>query len=189
MKRILMSTVLVLVVSFSTSGCSSRSNSSSYDNYFPKVLPTYAWKSNPPVQSVSNAEYGVEISPYDCRSETGRWNFNDGCKGMNLTIKNKTSEDIILIWDQTYFLDNNQTNGTFMFDGIVYKDRNNKKPNDIIFGNSVFKKVIFPNNRVSFAGRTWLNMPMKSGIWGAYLTLKNNGKIAHEKLTYSIYRE
>ena len=56
--------------------------------------------------------------------------------GMVLTIQNKTENEIEVVWDKTHYLDNGQTNGGFMFAGIIYADRNNPKPNDIIFPKS-----------------------------------------------------
>jgi hypothetical protein len=147
--------------------------------------PTYTWISNPPVQSLVSGKYDISISPADCKSSF--YLHDNGCKGITLVVTNKTNKDINLVWDQTYFLDKDQTNGAFMFEGVVFSKRNEQKTNDIIFANSTFKKIIFPNNRVDLTrGRGWQNTAMGDGNWGIYLTLQLNGEMLHEKLTYSI---
>ena len=70
-----------------------------------------------------------------------------------------------------------------MFEGIVFKDRNNSKSNDVIFAKNKFQKTIWPNNLVSF-DRTvgWLHYAMDMGDNGIYITLITNGKEIREKL-------
>ena len=173
----------ILLLSF----CGCVSTSLNKDKYTPKN-PTYTWKSNPSVQSFVSEKYDINISPYGC--ESSFYYHDNGCSGINLTVTNKTNRDINLVWDQTYFIDNGQTNGTFMFEGVVYSRRNDKKPNDIIFANSTFQKVIFPSNRVELTrARGWRNTAMRDGKWGVYLTFQIDGQIFHEKLTYSISHE
>lgn len=175
--------ISIMLLSF----CGCVSTTSTIDKYAPKD-PTYTWYSNPTTQSMSSDKYNISISPFGC--ESSYYYHDNGCRGIQLSIENKTDKDINLVWEESYFIDNGQTNGTFMFEGVVFSQRNEKKPNDIIFANSVFKKVIFPNNRVEYTRvRGWRNTAMCEGNWGVYLTLNINEQIFHEKLTYSIYHD
>jgi len=68
----------------------------------------------------------------------------------NLTIRNKTNKNIELNWNKTLYITGGQTSGGFMFEGVVYAERNNPKPADLIFGNSTFTKEISPSNLVDY---------------------------------------
>jgi len=106
-----------------------------------------------------------------------------------LTIVNKTSQDLELDWNKTLYIYNGETKGGFMFEGIVYKDRNNPKPPDIIFANSTFTKVIFPNSNVQFTSWGWEHIPLPLGENGIYLVVKVGEKEIKEKLNLVLSRE
>ncbi len=76
-----------------------------------------------------------------------------------------------------------------MFEGVVYKDRNNQKPPDIVFARGNFLKIIHPNNLVSFAsGRYggWEHSEMPPGENGAYLSVSVDGKEISERLVMQL---
>jgi len=78
-----------------------------------------------------------------------------------------------------------------MFEGVVFKDRNNPKPPDVIFPNGHLVKSIYPNNLVGFySGKyaRWYHSPMDSGMNGAYLSVIVDGKEINEKLTVNLSR-
>ena len=180
--------VICAIYVFAILGCGSPTHYETESEYLRRNAPTYTWISNPTDQVLTKKDYDIEISPYDSMSSI-KFHLN-GCGGILLSITNKTDKDIFLVWDQTLFIDNGQTNGTFMFEGVVYSRRNEKKSNDIIFASNKFQKAIFPNNRaVLTPAAGWRNSAMKEGDWGVYLTLQVDGQIVHEKLTYSIYNE
>lgn len=108
-----------------------------------------------------------------------------GYSAFILKINNKTNNDIELDWNKTYFIDNGKTNGGFMFEGIVFKDRNNPKVSDIIFANGQFSKVIYPNNYVVFSTTgsysNWEHNGFGVGEFGIYLTYKIDNKEIKEK--------
>ena len=123
--------------------------------------------------------------------------------GILLSVHNKTDKDIELVWDKTLYIKDGQTSGGFMFEGVVYKDRNETKQNDIIFANSNFQKVIYPNNLVIMTdsaamasvlgcgsvygqSRQWCHDTFRKGIHGIYLTLKVEEKVIHETITYQL---
>lgn len=113
------------------------------------------------------------------------------CKGFVLTIENKTDKDLELDWNRTLFLDNGSTRGGFMFEGIVYRDRNGPKPPDMIFAKSRFSKEIWPNNLVEFrSGRYggWEHENLPLGNVGAYLTLRQGQNELRDRLTVNLAR-
>jgi len=76
-----------------------------------------------------------------------------------------------------------------MFEGTVYRDRNNPKPPDVIFAGSTFSKTIWPSNLVHFSGgryASWMHENMPAGENGVYLTIKVGGEEIRDKLTVLI---
>ncbi len=105
-----------------------------------------------------------------------------GYTAFLLKIKNNTDREMEIDWNKTSFMYSGATNGTFMFEGVVYKDRNAYKSNDIIFANSTFSKKIYPNNFVEFMGRYgWTHRNTGMGEQGAYLYIIDGKEIIKEK--------
>lgn len=145
--------------------------------------PRYVYIASPFVQTSSNDFFEAEITPL-CPN-------GKGCKFFELEIKNKTDKDIELDWNKTLYISNGTTSGGFMFEGIVYKDRNNPKPPDIVFANRTFRKIISPNNLVNFSsGRYggWTNENMPTGENGVYLTIRVGDKEINEKIIINVIR-
>lgn len=113
-----------------------------------------------------------------------------GYSGFILKVNNNSNDDMEIDWNKTYFIDNGRTNGTFMFEGIVYKDRNNQKASDIVFSKNQFSKAIYPNNYAVFSTTGgyggWQNNGFGTGEFGIYLTLKVNDKEIKEKYLVKI---
>jgi hypothetical protein len=139
--------------------------------------PRTLWVGEPPTASIDNEYFNANLSP-TCKSS--------GCDSFYLSIHSKTNKNIEVNWNKTLFISRGQTSGGFMFEGVVYKDRNNPKPPDIVFGKSRFAKSIWPNNLVHFSsGRYggWENSPMPPGENGIYLSVIVDGKEINERLT------
>ena len=134
------------------------------------------YRSTPRTQTVENNYFAASISPL----------CSDSCKSFSLTIRNKTDKDIEVDWNKTLYISNGQTTGGFMFEGVVYKDRNNPKSPDMIFANGTFSKTIWPNNLVSFSGSSWYHEEMSIGDDGVYLVVKVADKEIKEKLIVNI---
>jgi len=100
--------------------------------------PRYVWRFSS-VKTATNNYFVADIFPH----------CSYGCRSFSLTIENKTDKDIELDWNKTLYISNGTTSGGFMFEGVVYKDRNNPKTPDIIFAKSKFSKTIWPNNLVN----------------------------------------
>lgn len=114
-----------------------------------------------------------------------------GCSSFNLNIINKTKNDMQVNWDKTLYIERGQTSGGFMFEGVVYIDRNKSKPADIIFAGSGFSKVVYPNNLVGYTSGTkylngWRHNYMPSGQNGIYLTMMVNGQEVNQKLVFDM---
>jgi hypothetical protein len=144
------------------------------------------------INSVENEYFKATILP--AGQKEGSYLYKEECNcylknpysAFLLRVENKTLKDLELDWNKTLFIENGKTNGGFMFEGIVYKDRNNPKPPDIIFGNSIFEKVIFPNNLVFFLSDMrprWGHTPFHLGENGVYLTIKVDGREINQKLS------
>jgi len=141
----------------------------------------YVWKSDPANPSVENELFSASISPSSCD--------NWGCESFRLTVRNKSNKNLELDWNKTLYILNGQTSGGFMFEGVVYKDRNNPKSPDMIFPAAELSKTIWPNNLVEYSsGRYggWSNNSMPSGENGVYLTVVADGKVISEKLTMKL---
>lgn len=128
------------------------------------------WHSEPAFQS-SNEYFNLLISPV-CSGY--------GCEAFTLNLTNNTDKDIEIDWNRTLYLVHNQTHGGFMFEGIVYRDRNNPKPPDIVFAHSTLRKTIWPNDLVYFSSGTryanWSHEAMPRGENGVYLSRYNGGR-------------
>jgi hypothetical protein len=127
----------------------------------------------------NNVKVGLSVN---CRKTQGIGYFDTYCDNLTLFIQNKTNQNIEVNWDKTFFISNNQTHGGFMFSGIPYIARNAKKPNDVVFLNSVFQKVIYPNNLVDYSSG-WVHRELPMGDIGVYLTLIIDRKEVDYKLT------
>jgi hypothetical protein len=97
----------------------------------------YDWKVEPPSQHVENDYFYVTLAPYKYR-----WGDCPGHTAFKLAIKNRTSGDMELDWNKTLYIENGQSNSGLMFEGIIFRDRNNSKQPDIIFANTEFIKYV-----------------------------------------------
>ena len=144
----------------------------------------YSCDSN--IQSCSNEFYDAHITPMSSKKYWGA----EGYIGFELTIENKTGEDLELDWNRTLFIQDGRTNGGFMFEGVVYKDRNNPKPPDIIFSGSRFSKQLLPSNLVYFSRGSsgyWDHKFMGTGECGVSLSIKVAGQEVREKMLINFF--
>lgn len=143
----------------------------------------------PRVLILERDAYKVQVRP------AGRYALGS-YEGFELSVSNKTDSDIEIVWNKTLFIKDGVTNGGFMFTGVVYEDRNDPKPSDVVFAHDTFSKCIWPCNLVMFTGtsapllpqNTWWHRTILAGEHGVYLTLKVADHEVHEKLTIRFYR-
>ena len=133
------------------------------------------WISTPNMQEASNEYFDATISPI--------YTF-EGYKGFILYIHNKTSGNLEVDWNNTFYIYNGKKEGDFWFKGIAYADRKKSKPLDLITG-ALFLKEIYPNNLLYFSSqyaKAWVHEAMKAGENGVYLTVRVKGKAITETL-------
>ena len=109
--------------------------------------------------------------------------------GFSLSVKNRSTKNIEVNWNKSLYVANGITSGGFMFDGVVYKDRNNPKQSDIVFPGIEFKKVIYPNSLVNFSLGNWRHPLMNEGEHGAFVTLTVDGKDVGERLNFRFFKK
>jgi hypothetical protein len=102
-----------------------------------------------------------------------------------ITIVNKSDQDVEIIWEKTLYIDeNNTTNDGFMFgDEFYYEDRNRPKTISIVFPKSSVTKTIYPAHLAYWRRGWWRNSFLPSGKSGVYLT----AKVRNEFITHRLY--
>jgi len=145
------------------------------------TTPNIKFKINPEIQTTHNQLFDASIKPFDLAYVP-----TPGYCAFILIIINNSDKELEVDWNRTLYVDNGKTNGSFMFEGIVYKDRNNPKSPDIIFPKSEFSKIIWPSNLVTFEGMYWLHHCMGEGNKGVSLSIKSDGKEIRENLILEI---
>lgn len=150
--------------------------------------PEEKWSYDSISNKIDNKDLTISITPEYWSS----YRRGYGWHSFNLSVTNKTNRNIEIVWDKTLFISKGSTNGRFMFDGVVYKERNNPRPNDIVFGNTTFNRLILPNNLVEFLGASsigWFHNIIQPGENGIYITLKVDEKEVAETVLVNIRKE
>ncbi|MFH2046206.1 MAG: hypothetical protein ABIK92_13780 [Pseudomonadota bacterium] len=150
--------------------------------------PQETWSYSSITSPVVTNDYTISIVP----EYWGSYRRNFGWQCFALSVENKTDKNIEIVWDKTLFVTKGSTSGRFMFDGVIYKDRNNPKPNDIVFGNTTLTKLILPNNLLEYirgSSMGWLHNIIPQGETGIYITIKIDEKEIGEKVIVNISKE
>lgn len=175
-------TILTISLLFFICGCTPRAAYTQSYSSTQVQAPKDIWSFVPVRASVETKDYVIKLEPSNLNPSAGTYAY----QLFILSVQNKSKKDIVINWDKTLYIVNNQTSGGFMFDGILYKDRNNPKSPDIVFSGSRLEKTIYPNNLVEFVSTKyysdWVNNHMPEGENGVYLTLSIDGKDVNEKL-------
>ena len=134
------------------------------------------WMSSPNMEHAANEYFDATISPI--------YTF-DGYKGFNLYIHNKTTGNLEVDWNNTFYLYKGEKQGGFWFKGIPYADRNKPRPPGIVKG-APFAQEIYPSSLLylsTYYAKAWIHESMKAGENGIYLTVKVDGKEVAETLS------
>lgn len=111
---------------------------------------------------------------------------------FKLSIQNKESQPIEIDWNRTQFIENGQTRGGFMFEGMRYVEMNAAKQPDIVLANSSFSKTIWPIARVERASTWWhdriLPRDQFIGTYGISLLVLAGERQVRENITMQIER-
>jgi hypothetical protein len=159
--------LFILTVLLVTSGC-----------YFVKNYSV-----SPVMQSGANNEYFKASINVTGKSPMA------GYAGFILTVQNLSDEDITIDWNRTYYINNQgMTQGTFMFSGMRYMQKDQPKAPDVVFKKGYFSKVIYPASLASYNSTTgWGNYGMGTGTMGVYLTARVGDKDITQKLLVNVY--
>lgn len=134
-----------------------------------------AWKVVP-FKLNNNPYYGIKMTTIDFCS-------------YNLTITNKTTSNLEIVWERTFYIDQtNVTNGFLMFDqelSAIDTLKGSRYP-IIIFPNETMEKNIYPVALAYLRKITWVHNYLPAGRTGVYLTLKLNGKEFNHRLYIDI---
>jgi hypothetical protein len=134
------------------------------------------WKSQPEVLKNSNPFFNVELS-FHCEK--------DGCTGFNLFLENKTNEDLEIDWSKTFYLSQRKERGGFVFEGIIFRDKNLRRPPDIVVGHGLLSKRITPESLLYY-DLGWKYKYMGPGDHGVLLTVKADGREIRERLNLNL---
>lgn len=141
--------------------------------------PRYVVRPSQTEASASNSHFTATLSP----------RCSGTCDSFLLTVVNKTSNDLEIDWNKTLYIASGSTSGGFMFDGIVYLQRNSPKQPDIVFAKSSMNKIIFPIILVEYdSGRYggWRHSGMPVGENGIYLNIRAGSEEIREKITINL---
>lgn len=151
----------------------------------PTTTPAYRQKTYS--VDIENSSYSDKYIDIKIIPQQLHYNY----KYFVLNVENKTNQDIKISWNETYFIENGNANGGFMFAGVQYINRDAPKQDWLIFKNSSASKEIYPCAKVVNFGhdRTaaqmglptgWGHGIMTNGTFGAYI------KISGEKFSKSV---
>lgn len=168
--------IFILMIAI-INGCASINNNVSTKQI--SKSPEIIWAYEPIRSTAETKDYLVTITP------SGLHAYN----AFNLTVRNKSAKNIEINWNKTLYVSDGITSGGFMFEGIVYKDRNNQKQSDIAFPGVEFKKTIFPNSLVNFSLGDWRHPLMKEGEHGALIVFVIDGKEFAERLNVRFFKK
>jgi hypothetical protein len=135
------------------------------------------WRSEPQIRKAGNEYFNAELSAY-CRKA--------GCLGFNLLLENKSHRDIEIDWSQTAYLKNGVESGGFTFEGIILKERKDRKPLETVVAYGLLSKKIVPEI-LTFPGRAQ-QQDMGPGEHGIRLVVKADGREISERVIIHILK-
>ena len=106
---------------------------------------------------------------------------------MVITIDNKSNKTLEINWNRTLFIDNGQTRGGFMFEGIMYIKRHETRQPDLVFPQQTFSKQLFPVINVARDDEgNWIHNELKQGEYGVSLLFTVDGQEMRTNSTFKI---
>ena len=147
------------------------------------------YSSDPPVQRVSNASYEVELEP---QLREGQNFF----ASFRFSFTNKTSKELNIDWENTFYILNGRKNGRFLWQGITWDGLKEVQAQPLIpvSAGDTLKTVIFPVKLVgrssagagSTGGVRYNRGPLPEGANGISLIVKQNGKVLRQEIVVNI---
>jgi hypothetical protein len=106
------------------------------------AAPTIDHVSRPEVLETSNAVFEIQLKPIKLD--------NPFYVGFQLTIKNKSSGDLSIDWDETHYVHNGEDQGVFVFKGIDPKSVSSGIPKETIMAGDTLTRPIYPVKKLGF---------------------------------------
>ena len=153
------------------------------------------YRSSPPIKIVGNDIYEVTLHP---RKAEGYDYYNS----FLFVLTNKTDQDLILNWSETYYLRNGKRHGNFGWEGLTFAElkKIQEQPEITIAAGQTDRAVIFPLRLIGWreegvrmkadsveAGFTLT--PLPEGENGISIAVLKDGKLIRERVLVEITRE
>lgn len=148
------------------------------------------WSDPKGLSAITTPQFHASIVPaypyWDGNNEYAPRNFSS----LTLRIENKTDKDFEIDWNHTLFIHNGATNSGFSYRGIILRDRDLPRKNDIIIAGSTFTRNLTPNALTSlYCSKKrcmWTQNSLPNGENGVFLTLIIDGKKVQTKMSATI---
>lgn len=145
------------------------------------------YSSDPPVQRFSSDTYAVELEP---QLREGQNFF----ASFRFSFTNKTSKELNIDWENTFYTLNGRKNGRFLWQGITWDGLKEVKAQPLIpvSAGDTLNTVIFPARLLgrstsrSQGGVQYTRGPLPEGANGIHLIVKQNGKVLRQEIVVNI---
>jgi hypothetical protein len=134
-------------------------------------------RSSPRYKTMENDYYYLSLTPLSTN--------NRHC-GFRLILKNKTTNTLIVDWDNAHYTHNGNQQGGFIYDGLNYDNRNDIRLPDTVIGRDIFIKTIWPVVLAKGERDQYTQAALEPGEHGIELTIVVDGQIFREKLSVNI---
>lgn len=179
--------IVLSTISFSLPACAPYPNYPAYSSQ-PSVYAQKSYSVDTSMGEYSDKNFSILLAPVK---------EDDAYRAFRLIVTNKTKDELKIVWNDTYFLEGENANGGFMFEGIQYAQRNAPKQDMLILPNSFVAKIIYPTEKVVYlnydvtAARMglpsgWVHGVMENANFGAYVKVKGKNFEKSVKLSISI---
>ncbi len=136
------------------------------------------WKCEPEVQRVSNETFDAQLS-VECEKT--------GCMGFVLFFENKSHRDIDIDWSKTVYLMNGEEGGGFVFEGIILRNKKDRKALETVVAYGLSSRKIVPE-ALTVAGKRGEQPHLGPGEHGIRLVVRADGREITERLSVIILR-
>jgi len=175
MKKLASLIVIVLCLGFILAGCAG--------------VQVKGYSSDPPVERVSSDSYEVELEPQLREGQNFFVKFR-------FSFTNKTSKELNIDWENSFYILNGRKNGRFGWEGITWDGLKEVQAQPLIpvSAGDTLKTVIFPARLLgrssagggSTGGIRYTRGPLPEGANGILLVVRQNGKVLRQEIVVKI---
>ena len=150
------------------------------------------YNSVPPMQTVSTSDYEVKLEPLKAKG----FNYYNR---FSYQFTNKTNGDLVIDWEQTYYLRNGKRHGNFGWEGLTFEHlRDVQDEPKITIGPGKTESVeIFPlklmgwkeegvRKKATTPEAGFTNTPLPEGENGMSIAVLKDGKLLRKKVLVNI---